>query len=189
MEVFIGTIQPFGFNFAPRGWATCQGQLQSIAQNSALFSLLGTTYGGDGQTTFALPDLQGRMPVGQGQGRGLSPRSMGEISGSENTSLTPNNMPLHTHPATGTFAVQVAGTNSGPVNAPTATNNILGASGAAAGSATIWSNALNNPVSMGGVSGSVQVEAAGGSQPFSQMNPFLVLNFCIALEGIFPPRN
>ena len=189
MEVFIGTIQPFGFNFAPLGWATCQGQTMSIAQNSALFSLLGTTYGGNGQTTFALPDLQGRMPVGQGTGSGLSPRPIGEVSGFENATLTTNNMPAHTHPVTSTFGVQVAGTNSNPVNAPTATNNILGASGAAAGSATIWSDALTNPVGMGGVSGSVQVGAAGGSLPFSLMNPFLVLNFCIALQGIFPSRN
>jgi microcystin-dependent protein len=190
MEVFIGTIQPFGFNFAPRGWATCQGQLMGIAQNSALFSLLGTTYGGDGQTTFGLPDLQGRMPIGQGNGNGLTPRTIGEISGTENTTLTLNNMPAHSHPVTSTVTVQVAGTPTGADNTPSATNSFLGGSQAGgATAANIWSTALNGPVTMGGTSSSVTVSLAGGSQPFGLMNPFLALNFCIALEGIFPSRN
>jgi microcystin-dependent protein len=189
MEVYMGTIQPFGFNFAPRDWATCQGQLIAIAQNSALFSLLGTTYGGNGQTTFGLPNLSGRMPMSQGSGGGLTPRTIGEMGGTENTMLTINNMPIHNHPVTGTLGVQVAGTNSNPTNAPTATNKFLGASGGAAGSATIWSDALNSPVDMGGVIGTVTVGPSGGSQPFGLMNPYLVLNFCIAMQGIFPSRN
>ncbi len=99
MEVFLGTIFFFGFNFAPRGWSTCEGQLLSISQNSALFSLLGTYYGGNGQTTFALPDLRGRYPMGQGQGPGLTPRTIGEASGRESVQLTLNEMPSHTHTA------------------------------------------------------------------------------------------
>ncbi len=189
MEVFIGTIMPFGFNFAPRGWATCAGQLQSISQNSALFSLLGTTYGGDGVQTFALPNLQGRMPMGMGNGPGLTPRPIGEMAGAESATLLATNMPMHNHPATTTVNVSVTGTAAEPATSPSASHNTLGASGGGTGSASIWSNANNAPVNMGGVSGSVEVGMAGGSQPFGLMNPFLALNFCIALTGIFPSRN
>lgn len=189
MEVFIGTIQLFGFSFAPANWATCQGQMMPIAQYNAMFALLGTTYGGNGVNTFGLPDLQGRMPIGMGNGAGLSPRSLGEISGSESTTLLTNNMPMHSHTATTTVGVQVAGTPTGPTSAPTATNSFLGASQAGGpASANIWSTALTDPVAMSGVGGSVAIEPAGGSMPFGQMNPFLVMNFCIALQGIFPPR-
>lgn len=187
MEVFLGTILPFGFNYAPAGWMTCAGQVLSIAQNNALFALLGTTYGGDGVQTFALPNLQGRMPIGMGNGAGLSPRPIGQIGGSEAMTLTTANMPAHTHTAT-PVSVQVAGTASNPTNAPSTTNSYLGASGGGPGSATVWSDALTNPVAMNGVNGTVQIGAAGGSQPFAQMNPFLALNFCVALQGIFPPR-
>jgi microcystin-dependent protein len=190
MEVFLGTIQAFGFNFAPRGWANCSGQVLSIAQNSALFSLLGTVYGGNGQTTFALPDLRGRTALNMGQGGGLSNYTLGQMAGTENVSLTIGNMPAHTHPTTATFGVQVASAASGPVNAPSASNSFLGASGGGAGSANIWSTALgDNPVAMGGTSGSVEIGPAGGSQPFALLSPYLVLNFCIALQGIFPSRN
>lgn len=189
MEVFLGTIQAFGFNFAPRGWANCSGQMMSIAQNSALFSLLGTTYGGNGQTTYGLPDLRGRAGLNMGQGPGLSMYNIGQIAGTENTTLLVTNMPAHTHAATATMGVQVAGTASKPLNTPSDTNKYLGASGGAAGSATIWSDALNSPVTMGGTSGSVTVGPAGNSQPLSLLNPYLALNFCIALEGIFPSRN
>lgn len=189
MEVFLGTIQAFGFNFAPRGWANCSGQIMSLAQNTALFSLLGTTYGGNGQTTFGLPDLRGRAGLNMGQGPGLSMYDIGQLSGTENATLTISNMPAHNHPATATVGVQVAGATANPANAPTDANKYLGASGGASGNATIWSDALNSPVQMGGVSGSVQVGMAGASTPFSLLNPYLVLNFCIALEGIFPSRN
>jgi microcystin-dependent protein len=189
MEVFLGTIQAFGFNFAPRGWANCSGQLLSIAQNSALFSLLGTVYGGNGQTTFGLPDLRGRTGLNMGQGPGLSTYTLGEQAGTENTTLTAGNMPMHTHPATATVGVQVAGTASNPANTPSATNSYLGAGGTGPASAAIWSDALNSPVDMGGVTGSVTVGMAGNNLPLSLLNPYLVLNFCIALEGIFPSRN
>ncbi|MDO1530352.1 tail fiber protein [Fulvimonas sp. R45] len=189
MEVYLGTIQAFGFNFAPRGWANCSGQILGIAQNTALFSLLGTSYGGNGQTTFALPDLRGRAGLNMGQAPGLSTYNLGQAAGTENATLTLGNMPAHTHAATASTAVQVAGTTSHPANTPTDTNMYLGASGGGPGSATIWSDALNSPVKMGGVSGSVQVGMAGSNLPFSLLNPYLVLNFCIALEGIFPPRD
>lgn len=189
MEVFLGNIQAFGFNFAPRGWANCSGQLMNLAQNTALFSLLGTTYGGNGQTTFALPDLRGRAALNMGQGPGLSMYDIGQASGTEHTTLTISSMPMHTHTATSTFGAQVAGTSSNPANTPTDTNKYLGASGGGQGNATIWSDALNAPVSMGGINGTVQVGTAGGNQPFSLLNPYLALNFCIALQGIFPSRD
>lgn len=190
MEPFIGTIQPFGFNFAPKSWATCSGQLLPISQNAALFSLLGTAYGGNGQSTFALPDLRGRLPMSMGNGPGLTPRVIGEASGVEQVTATINNLPAHTHAATATLGVQVAGTASNPVTTPSATNNILGASGTGPASAAIWSDALTNPVNMGGINGSsVTVSSTGGSLPMDVMNPYLVLNFCIALYGVFPSRN
>jgi microcystin-dependent protein len=190
MEAFLGTILPFGFSYAPQGWATRSGQTISIAQNNALFALLGTTYGGNGQTTFMLPDLRGRAPISFGQGPGLSSYVQGQVGGAENTTLTMNNMPAHNHPATAAVQVQVAGTPTGADNTPTAANSFLGASqNAGPASANIWSTALNSPVNMGGTSGSVTVGVAGGSQPFGLMNPYLALNFCIALQGIFPSRN
>lgn len=188
MEVFLGTIQAFGFNFPPSGWANCSGQILGIAQNQALFSLLGTVYGGNGQTTFGLPDLRGRAGLNMGQGPGLSMYNIGQISGAENTTLTTANMPMHNHPATASVGVQVAGTASNPANTPSASNSFLGASGGGPGNATIWSDTLNAPVAMGGASGTVQVGMAGNSQPFSLLNPYLVLNFCVALQGIFPSR-
>jgi microcystin-dependent protein len=114
MEVFIGTIQPFAFIFAPRNWALCNGQIMPIAQNTAMFSLLGTTYGGNGQTTFGLPNLQGRMPIGMGQGPGLPDYSIGEASGSPSTVLNSNQMPSHSH----AVQVQVGGAPSNPAVAP-----------------------------------------------------------------------
>lgn len=189
MEVFLGTIMPFGFNFAPQGWATCSGQLVSIAQNTALFALLGTTYGGDGVQTFALPNLQGRLPMGMGNGAGLTPRVIGEMSGTESTTLLTANMPAHTHPVTAKASVSVAGVGQAQASTPTATNNILGASTAGPGTANIWSDANSTPIDMGGVSCSVEVGMAGSNLPFSLMNPYLALNFCVAVQGLFPSRN
>jgi microcystin-dependent protein len=178
-EPFLGEIRMVGFSFAPSGWALCQGQSMPISQNSALFSLLGTTFGGNGQTTFNLPDFQGRSPVGMGNGRGLTPIVQGEVSGAENVTLTSMQMPMHTHPVT------VAGTATTPVNAPTATNNVLGASGTGPGSATIWSTALANPIPLS----PTQVGMAGGSLPVPIRDPFLGTNFIIALQGVFPTRS
>lgn len=181
-DPFLGEIKMVGFNFAPVGWAFCQGQVLSISQNTALFSLLGTVYGGNGQTTFGLPDLRSRSPVGMGQGQGLTNITQGEMSGTESVSLTINNMPAHNHPTT----VQVAGTATSPANAPTAGNNVLGASSAnGPGSASIWSTELATPIQLAGV----QSGAAGGSLPVATRNPYLGINFVIALQGIFPSRS
>lgn len=201
-EPFVGEIRMVGFNFAPRGWALCAGQLMSIAQNSALFSLLGVTYGGDGVTTFALPDYRGRSPVGMGQGPGLTFVNQGEVSGTESTTLNILQMPTHTHAvtatatATSTGTFQVAGTASNPLATPSATNNILAASGGGPGSASIWSDQLTNPVTLANpeainttVGVNVAVQPAGGSQPVGLRNPYLGTNFVIATEGIFPSRN
>ncbi|WP_420111076.1 phage tail protein [Pseudactinotalea sp.] len=168
MDVFLGTIQLFGFNFAPRGWALCQGQLLAVSQNSALFSLLGTTYGGDGQTTFALPDLRGRVPMGQGQGAGLSGRVVGDVGGTEAVTLTPGQLPAHTH---GVSAASAATSKSPSVARPA-----VAAGGAAYGTAATVSMAAG------------MVQPAGQSQPHDNMQPYLVGNWCIAVEGIFPTR-
>lgn len=190
-EPFIGEIRMVGFNFAPRGWAFCQGQLLPIAQYSALFSLLGTMYGGNGTTNFALPDYRGRGPVGMGDGPGLTPIIQGEKAGTENVTILSTQMPAHIHTATATATFAVASTPSNATATPSATNNILGASQAGGPpSAAIWSDALNNPVTLGNTETvSVTVEPTGGSQPLPIRNPFTGINFIIALEGIFPSRN
>jgi microcystin-dependent protein len=179
-EPFLGEMKMVGFNFAPVGWAFCQGQTMAISQNTALFSLLGTVYGGDGRVTFGLPDLRGRSPVGMGQGPGLTNVAQGELAGTESVTLTTANMPAHNHPAT----VQVAGTATEPGNTPSQVNNVLGASSGGPGTANIWSTTMNNPVAMAGV----QTGLAGANQPVSLRNPFLGVNFVIALEGIYPQR-
>jgi len=172
-QPFIGQIITAGFNFAPRGYATCDGQILSIAQNTALFSLLGTTYGGNGTSTFALPDLRGRVPIHQGQGPGLTPRTMGELSGSENVTLISSQMPAHNHTvgALSTNGNLKSPTNNIPANVQGTSTNIYSASNA---------DTTMNPQMLG---------ITGGSQPHNNMQPYLVINFCIALVGIFPSRN
>ena len=167
-EPFLAQIMIFAGNFAPRGWAFCSGQILPIAQNTALFSLLGTTYGGNGQTTFALPDLRGRVPMHPGQGPGLANRNLGEVGGSESTTLTVNNMPSHNHLASASQAGATATRPSG--NVPSA-----GGAYTAASDGTTMNPAF--------------IQNAGGSQPFDTHQPFLCLNYVIALEGIFPSRN
>ena len=195
MEVFMGTIQPFAFNFAPSGWALCNGQVLPIAQYQALFSLLGTYYGGNGQTNFILPNLQGRLPMGMGNGLNLTPRVIGEISGTENVTATLNNLPNHTHALTGITAnttLQLANPASNPVNTPTATNSFIGTSGTGPGAANIYSDQIGaSPVPLQGVSTTVSgtVAPAGNGLPMAIMNPFLAINFSIALNGLFPSRN
>jgi microcystin-dependent protein len=171
MEPFIGQIQAFGFNFAPRGWAFCNGQLLPISQNTALFSLLGTTYGGDGRTTFALPDLRGRSMVHYGQGPGLSPIQIGSRGGNENTTLNVGNLPSHNHP------VSVA-VNTGNGEESSSTSYLSSNAGA-----------FNEAPTAGAVLAGVTSAPAGGGQPFSNRDPFLGINVCIALQGIFPSRN
>lgn len=167
-EPFLGEIRMFGFNFAPRGWAFCNGQLLAIAQNTALFSLLGTTYGGNGQTTFALPNLQGRVPLHFGQGAGLSSYSLGQSAGTETVTLTQSQMPAHGHVVTA---------NNGDATASRPANRFPAGGGAYADSGD--GTTMNPTV----------VATTGGSQPHNNIQPYLALNFCIALVGIFPSRN
>jgi microcystin-dependent protein len=188
MEPFIGQIQPFGFNFAPRGWAKCEGQLLSISQYSALFSLLGTTYGGDGRTTFGLPDLRSRSIVGIGNGPGLSSISWGERGGLEMVTLNQANMPSHSHDLiNGTANVQVSTTdNTDDANETSQGDAGLGTAG------NMPSIYRENPTTsdhLGGVSISGSTNLSGGNLPFQMRNPFLGINVCIALVGIFPSRN
>ncbi|GAA4772781.1 MULTISPECIES: phage tail protein [Flavobacterium] len=180
-EPFIGEIKIFAFDFAPRYHANCAGQIMSIAQNTALFSLLGTTYGGNGQTTFALPDLRGRMAIGQGTGPGLPNYTMGQMSGSTNVTLLTSNMPIHNHAATGiNVRIPVTSINEDS----SATNNYIGnAVSDTFGSVASPTNSLGAPE----ISGSTAL--AGGSQPFSILNPYITINYSIALQGIFPSRN
>jgi microcystin-dependent protein len=177
-DQFLGEIRMVGFSFAPVGWALCNGALLQISQYQALFALLGVTFGGDGITTFGLPDLRGRAPVGMGNGPNLTPVTQGELAGSENVNISAQQMPLHTH------VLSVAGTETESANAPSRTNNVLGASGPGQGSATIWSTALNSPVALN----QAQVAMAGGSQPLPIRTPYVGTNFIIALTGIFPSR-
>ena len=167
-EPFIAQIMMFGGNFAPRGWALCNGQILSIAQNTALFSLLGTTFGGNGQTTFALPDLRGRVPVHPGQGPGLSSVTLGEVGGVETVTLTQNQIAGHGH--------GVAASN-GTAGASRPANNFLAAGGSYA---TATDGTVMNPG---------MIQASGGSQPHENRQPYLGVNFIIALQGIFPSRN
>lgn len=174
-EPFIGMIALFGFNFPPRGWALCNGQLLSISQNTALFSLLGTTYGGDGQTTFALPNLQSRVPLGMGQGPGLSNYRIGQTGGSENVTLLSTQMPAHNH------ALNVSGA-PGTTNSPA--GNVLATAflpdETAVNAYTTTPNNTASPQAIG---------MAGGNQPHENVQPYLAMNYCIALQGIFPSRN
>ena len=176
MEGTIAEIRMFGGNFAPRGWALCQGQLLAIVQNTALFALLGTTFGGNGQTTFALPDLRGRVPVGWGQGPGLSNYDLGQVGGAESVTLLTTQLPAHNHSIT---ASSVAGTATAPAgNYPAVvvdpTANPMSAYGT--GAPLVQMNAAS-------------VAAAGGSQPHNNVQPFLGMNYIICLEGVFPSRN
>ena len=173
-EPFIGQIQPFGFNFAPRNWAQCDGQLLPIAQNQALFSLLGTTYGGDGRVTFALPDLRGRTALHYGTGPGLSPRTIGQRSGSETATLTAAQLPPHSH----TVAFK-----TGPGTSNVAAGNVP------AQDAGVQSATYSDAAADGTMDASMIPNSGGQGQGHPNMQPYLVVNWCIALQGIFPSRN
>jgi len=179
-EPFIGAIIITGFNFAPRGYMACNGQILSIAQNTALFSLLGTTFGGNGQTTFALPDLQGRSAVHQGQGPGLQNYVMGEVGGTETVTLLSTNMPQHTHLLNMNNA---AGNSSG---SNTSVLSLSPSTGSGPNKSTLNTYSTNAPNATLSTS---SIGMAGGNQPFNSRSPFLVLNHSIATEGIFPSRN
>lgn len=173
-DPFVAEIRIFPFNFAPQGWAFCNGQLLPIAQNTALFSLLGTTYGGNGVSNFALPNLQGSFAMATGQGPGLSLRVLGEADGSAAVTLQPGQMPSHTHQLMATAAT----TSASP-----ASNAMSQAVLPPATPVPVYRNSANRvPMAPDAVA------AAGGSQPHNNRQPYLALNFCIALQGVFPPR-
>src|SRR5438876_599539 len=171
MDPFVAKIRIFPFNFAPRGWAFCDGQILPISQNTALFSLLGTTYGGDGKSNFALPNMQGNAPMHPGQGPGLSLHDLGETGGSETVTLLESEIPAHSHAMT-------AATTS--ANSKSPAGNVL----ARAGGGNVYMPAGNPLVSMSDQA----LAPAGGDQPHNNLMPYLTLNFCIALQGVFPPR-
>lgn len=172
-EPILGTIFIFAGNFAPSGYQLCQGQLLAISQNAALFSILGTTYGGNGVSTFGLPDLRGRAPIGQGSGPGLSPVNLGEIAGAQNVSILTNNMPAHTH---------LIGCDSGGAANTDPTNGIPGNPGL--GQQAIWSAGPANATML-----PTMVKPVGGNLPVNIQNPYLGINYIIAVNGIFPSRN
>lgn len=177
-QMYISAIAIFGFNFAPRNWAMCNGQIISIAQNTALFALLGTTYGGNGTTTFALPNLQGRVPISQFQGPGLSPYTLGEMGGEPNHTLITTEMPLHNH----TFMVNSSpGNTTVPVNGTSAIGVVSDING---DGETLYNNSTPNISLMAS-----SVGVAGGNQPHENQQPYLGLNYCICMLGVFPSRN
>ena len=173
MEPFLGQIQAFGFNFAPRGWALCDGQLLSISSNNALFALIGTFYGGDGRTTFALPDLRGRTPIHFGTGPGLTNRVIGQRAGAETNTMTIQEMPAHNHILRGAAEGNTDDPNGNYI-AGVGTNAFSTTPGDVADPESVGINGLNS---------------TGGGQAHNNMQPYLVVNYCIALQGIFPPRN
>jgi microcystin-dependent protein len=179
MEGTIGEIRMFAGNFAPRSWAFCANQILPIAQNTALFSILGTTFGGNGQTTFALPDFRGRVAVGTGQGPGLPNITLGEIAGAQTTTLTTNNMPAHNHTISGAVTMQAAADGALSTDA---TNRRVGPG-------AFYSGSAGDLVNMAPLTSNLAVGVNGGSQPFSIMPPYLGMNYIICLQGIFPSRN
>jgi len=172
-DQFVAEIRIFPFNFAPTGWAFCDGQLMPISQNTALFALLGTVYGGDGKSNFALPDMQGNAPMQPGQGQGLSERILGEMSGVESITLLQSEIPVHTHTV-------MTMSDPGTLQAP--------------GPDRILARSSNATAYQTNTSANLQMMApqalalAGGGLPHNNMQPYLTLNFCIALQGIFPQR-
>jgi microcystin-dependent protein len=170
-EPYISEIKLFAFNFPPRGWAPCNGQILPIASNQALFSLLGTTYGGNGQTTFGLPNLQGRVPIHFGNYFGGGNYSLGQVGGQENVTLITPQIPVHTH--------FVQASNTAAADTYPTTTNLWAKGSSHSGFATTANNTMN-PAAIGN---------SGGSQPHNNQSPYLVVNFCIAIQGIFPSRN
>lgn len=181
-EPFIGEIKILGFNFAPQGYLTCRGQLMSISQNTALFALIGTYYGGDGQSTFALPDFQGRIPIGQGQGTGLPSYLIGEEAGSSSTSLLTANLPAHVHTGAGISISIPVSTGGSDIASPEGA--FLCDRGVEVYSSVATSNKNYGASSISGNSGIM-----GSSMSFDIMNPYLTINYSIAIEGIFPSRS
>lgn len=171
-DPFVAEIRIFPFNFAPKGWAWCDGQLLPLSQNTALFSLLGTTYGGDGKSNFALPDLQGRAPMHPGQGPGLSLHDLGETGGSETVTLLESEIPAHSHTLR-------ASAEDADADNPSPTNVTGGSAGI---------SLYQNPPAVASQMAPQALAPAGGDQPHNNLQPYLTFYFCIALQGVFPPR-
>ena len=183
-EPFLGQIEVFSFGFAPTGWAQCAGQLMPIAQNQALFAVLGTTFGGDGIRTFALPDLRSRVPMGQGNGQGLTPRTVGQIGGEETHALTVGEIPLHSH-------------SVAAISNPTTANNTDVPGGTVVLAQTVGVDKGGHPLTFdiyapdNAPNQRMSATAIGtaGGQPHPNLMPYVAVNFCIALQGLFPSRN
>jgi len=179
MDAYISSVWAFAFNFAPKGWQQCNGQIMSIQSYQALFSLLGTTFGGNGTTTFGLPDLRGRVPIGSGQGPGLSGYQLGQLGGTENVTLLTGNMPFHTHAAS---PLQI------PVSASQDNQNGPGGNyfGRADDSiANLYASSAGNPMAANNGNSAV----TGSSTPVALKNPYIALNYCICITGLYPSRN
>jgi microcystin-dependent protein len=190
MQAFLSTILVWPPNFAPNGWALCAGQLMSISQNTALFSLLGTTYGGDGITTFGLPNLQGRVPVGAGQGSGLSLYNLGDNGGVESVTLGINTMPQHSHSATQNLSVSLpAVTTTGTTNQPAPSVAPAAPTDAARNPVNVYSDATpNQNLGKPSISGTISIGLTGNGLPHENRQPYLAVNYIIALQGFFPSR-
>jgi microcystin-dependent protein len=174
-DQYLGEIRMVGFNFAPLGWALCNGQLLSITQNTALFSLLGTTYGGDGRSTFGLPNLQASAPMGYGNGGGLTPRTWGDTGGEFAVTLLSTQMPSHSHAVA---CISGAGSSNSPAN------NVWAAAPGDRVAPPVYANAKPNSVNMNAAA----VQPSGGNQPHNNMPPYLAVYFVIAMQGIYPTR-
>jgi microcystin-dependent protein len=172
-DPFAAEIRIFGFNFAPKGWAFCNGQLLPLSQNTALFSLLGTTYGGDGKSNFALPNMEGNAPMHPGQGPGLSLHDLGETGGSDFVTLLESEIPAHSH-------ALVAAANPALLKLPAPTDSLARSQGDNAYQSVVNQNVVQMNANA--------IGPAGGDQPHNNMMPYLTLNFNIALQGVFPPR-
>lgn len=183
MESFIGQICMFGFNYAPQDWSLCNGAIIPVQQNTALFSLLGTTFGGNGSTSFMLPNLQGRLPMGMGNGQGLTPRPIGEMTGAESATLDVNQLPAHTHMA----QIQASTTNASLAQPAAGSYLAAAVDGGGQGGTPYIYGAGGTPSFVNLSAGTTST--TGANQPLPVMNPFLVLNFCIALQGIYPVRS
>ncbi|RKP48113.1 phage tail protein [Trinickia fusca] len=201
-DPYLGEIRMVGFNFAPYGWALCQGQILPVSQNQALFSLLGTTFGGNGSSNFGLPDLQGRGPIGTGTGTGLSPITWGEVGGQEEVTLTTNQLPTHTHASqsssssmtsTGTISIPATTSSTGGTGTPSATT-VLGPMSQGGRAGELYSTSAPNVtlapfgVTVMGDAPRVTIGTTGNSLPTPLRNPYLGLTCIVALQGIFPTR-
>lgn len=188
MESFIGAIMGFGGTYAPRNWSDCNGALLAINSNQALFSILGTMYGGDGRTTFGLPDLRGRIPISEGTGPGLPTYRQGQRGGSPSVVLTILNLPEHSHTASLINGGLEISSDSPSSTTPSAGAYLASTATAGVAAVNAYTNAAGTPTPINGVTGQITVNNTGGSQAVNTQSPYLAIRWIIALEGVFPPR-